>query len=43
LSNIALELINTEIYDNLVKDTSTSTNDNKVVKQSFLPNINAKN
>jgi ribonuclease HI len=43
LSNIALELINREIYDNLVKDTSTSINDNNVVKQSFLPNINAKN
>jgi ribonuclease HI len=42
LSNIALELINREIYDNLVKDTSTSINDNNVVKQSFLPNINAK-
>ena len=41
LSNIALELINREIYDNLVKDSSTS--DNKVNKQSFLPNINAKN
>ena len=41
LSNIALELINREIYDNLVKDSSTS--DNKVNKQSFLPNINSKN
>ena len=40
LSNIALELINRDIYDNLIKDTSTS--DNKMVKQSFLPNINAK-
>lgn len=41
LSNIALELINREIYDNLVKDSSTS--DNKMNKQSFLPNINSKN
>jgi len=40
LSNIALELSNMEIYENLVKDTNP--NDNKTVKQSFLPNINAK-
>ena len=46
LSNIALELINREIYDNLIKDSSTSTNtitsDNNLNKKSFLPNINAK-
>jgi ribonuclease HI len=39
LSNIALELINMEIYNNLIKDTI----DNKLTKQSFLPKINAKN
>jgi ribonuclease HI len=40
LSNIALEVINRELYDNLVKDTITD--DNKLVKHSFLPSINAK-